>query len=204
MRGPRTLRAGPQPGAKLAEERRQPLDVHFAVEAREGLRNDQPVLQRIAGARRRLGAVAEHPPAPVGSASDVGGVEAQPALAGRRHAAHRGEEVGRSGDRRGGQQALADQRALAIQVAEDAFEQFRALLDAARDLAPFVLRDQQRHAAERPAPLGALALHAIGHAHVANVPVGGRKALFERVLLQGRQRVRGGGASADESRRPGR
>ena len=87
---PDALRARAQARAKLAKERRQPLDVHLAVEARKGLRDDEPVLQRIARARGRLRAVAEHPPAPVRPAADIGGVEAQPAPAGRRDAAHRG------------------------------------------------------------------------------------------------------------------
>src|ERR1700677_4253365 len=55
------LRARAQSGAEFAKERRQPLDIHLAVEARKGLRNDQPILQRIAGARRRLRAIAKHP-----------------------------------------------------------------------------------------------------------------------------------------------
>jgi len=119
---PGALRAVAQAGAKFAEERRQPLDVHLAVKARKGLRNDEAVLERIAGARGRLRAVAEHPPAPVGTAADVGGIEAQPAPAGRRDAAHRGEEIGRAGDGRGGQQALPHQRALAVDIGQDALE----------------------------------------------------------------------------------
>src|ERR1700722_4837833 len=93
----RALRAVAQPGAKFAEEGRQPFDVHLAVEARKGLRKDEPGLQRTARTRGRLRAVAEHPPAPVRPAPDVGGVEAQPAPAGRRDAAQGGEEIRGSG-----------------------------------------------------------------------------------------------------------
>ncbi len=39
-----------------------PLDVHLAIEVGKRLRDDEPVLQRIARAGRRLRAVAEHPP----------------------------------------------------------------------------------------------------------------------------------------------
>ena len=88
-----------------------------------------------------------------------------------------------------GSRPSRDQRARAVDVAQNAFEQFGALLDAARDLAPFGLGDQQRHAAQRPAALGALALDAIGHAHVADAPVGGLEALFERVLVETGERV---------------
>ena len=73
------LAARLQAGAQFGEERRQALDVHVAVDGREGLRDDEPVLERVAGAGRRLRAVAEHPPAAVRPAADVGGVEPQPA-----------------------------------------------------------------------------------------------------------------------------
>ena len=64
-----------QPGAKGLEEGREALDVHFVVEARQGAREHEAVLERIARAGRRLRAVAEHPPASVGAAAEIGGVE---------------------------------------------------------------------------------------------------------------------------------
>ncbi len=48
-------------GAERLEERREPLDVHVAIERREGAREHQPVGQRIAGAGGRLGAIADAP-----------------------------------------------------------------------------------------------------------------------------------------------
>ena len=183
------LAARLEPGAQFAKERREAFDVHLAVEARKRLRDDEAVFQRVARARGRLRAIAQHPPAPVGPAADVGGVEPQPALARRRDAAHRGDEVGRSGQRGGGQHALGDQAALAIDVGEHAFEQFGALGDAVRDLAPFGFGNHQRHAAERPHPLGRLALHAIGHAAIADAPVGGGEALRDLAGFERRERL---------------
>ncbi len=61
------LAAGLHAGAQIAEERGDALDVHLPIEVGKGLRDDEPVLQRVAGAGRRLRAVAEHPPAPVGA-----------------------------------------------------------------------------------------------------------------------------------------
>ena len=48
------------------EERRHALHVGGAVDVGHGAGKREPVLDRIAGARRRLRAVAEHPPAAVG------------------------------------------------------------------------------------------------------------------------------------------
>ena len=48
------------------EERRDALDLQLPIDVGHGARQREPVLQRVARARRRLRAVAEHPPAAVG------------------------------------------------------------------------------------------------------------------------------------------
>ena len=85
------------------EERREPLDLERAIDVGHGAREREAVLQRVAGARRRLRAVAEHPPAPVGRAADVDGVEPQMRAAGRRDADQRPQEFRIAGDDRGRQ-----------------------------------------------------------------------------------------------------
>src|SRR4028118_1087650 len=50
-------------GARGREEGGEPLDRQFAEELREAAAHEQPVLERIAGARGRLGPVADDPPA---------------------------------------------------------------------------------------------------------------------------------------------
>ena len=95
MRGFGALRHGGEAEPEGLEEGRQPLDIHVAVERREGARQDEPVGERIAGARRRLRTVAEDPPAPVRPAPDIGGVEMQEFAARRLHAMQR--DAGNSG-----------------------------------------------------------------------------------------------------------
>ena len=69
----------------------------------------EPVLERVAGAGRRLRAVAEHPPAAVGAAPDIDRVEAQMRAARRRDADQRPQEFRIAGDQRGRQAAVADE-----------------------------------------------------------------------------------------------
>ena len=53
------------------EERRQALHARVAVERGEHTGQDHAVLERVARARRRLGAVAEHPPVTIGRPPDI-------------------------------------------------------------------------------------------------------------------------------------
>src|SRR6201999_1256919 len=69
--------AGAKTVAERFEERRDALDIHRLVERAEDARQHQAFFQRIPRARRRLRAVAEHPPAPVRTAADVGSVDAE-------------------------------------------------------------------------------------------------------------------------------
>ena len=136
--------------AKRLEERRHPFDVHRLVEVGKGPRQHQAVFQRVAGARRRLRAVAQHPPAPVRATADVGGIEMQITPARRFDAAHRAQIFVAAGDRGRGYRAFGDQTTLAIQIAEDNLQQLRALRDAGAQLLPVGLIDDQRQVAQRP------------------------------------------------------
>ena len=60
--------------AQRREETRKVLHLEIAEQVREHARDDEPVLQRIARARGRLGAVRHHPPLPVGRSREVCGV----------------------------------------------------------------------------------------------------------------------------------
>ena len=73
----RALRRRAQAVAQGAEEGRQALDVHRLVGRGKGARQDEPVLQGVAGAGRRLRAVGEHPPAAVRPTPEIGSVDAQ-------------------------------------------------------------------------------------------------------------------------------
>lgn len=173
---------------KCLEERRDARHVHRLVEIGEGAREHQAVLQRIARAGRRLGAIAEHPPAPVGPAADIGGIDRQIASAGRRHAADRAQIFGAAGNGGGRQRAFGHQPAFAIDVPQHQLQKLGALLDAGAELLPVGLVDQERQMAERPGPVGTVAGRAVGDAGLAQVAVGHAKAAFD---LVGRQRAEG-------------
>ncbi len=89
-----------QLGLERLEERRDALDPKLAVDVRHGARQREPVLQRKARAGRRLGAVAEHPPAAVRRAADVDAVKAQMRSAGRLDADQRAKKFRIAGDQR--------------------------------------------------------------------------------------------------------
>ncbi|MCY1346301.1 hypothetical protein D9M69_323840 [compost metagenome] len=90
-----------------AEVAGQVLHAQVAVQLGEGARDDLPVLQRVAGAGRRLGAVGEHLPAAVDVTGEVHRVAVQEHPADRLHALARPEEVGMAEHQLAGQQALA-------------------------------------------------------------------------------------------------
>ena len=200
MRGSSRSALARRPVAKRLEERRDALDIHRLVERGEGARQHQTIFQRIARARRRLRAIAEHPPAPVGPAADIGGIEIEIAAARRLDAAHRAQIFVAAGDRRGRDRALGNQPAFAVEVAQHQFEQLRALGDAGGQLLPVGLVDDQRQMAQRPEPVGGLAGRAIGDAGFAQMPVGGGEAPLDLARRQRRKGIEK--AAPDRARRP--
>ena len=64
-----------QGGAHVLEEAGQPLDMHVAQEVGQRARQGEAVLHRVAHAGGSLGAVAQDPPAPVGGAAEIGGID---------------------------------------------------------------------------------------------------------------------------------
>ena len=142
--------AGAKRVAERLEERRYALDIHRLVEPRKGPRQHQAVFQRIARARRRLGAVAQDPPPAIRTAPDIGGIEVEVAPARRLDAADGAQIFAAAGNGRGRNGALSDQAALAIEIAEQQFEQLGALRDAGRQLPPVGIVDEQRQMAEWP------------------------------------------------------
>ena len=194
--------AGAQAVAERLEERRHALDIHRLVEIGKGARQHQAIFQRVARARRRLGAVVQHPPAPVGAAADIGGIEVQIAPARRLDAANRAQIFVAAGNRGRRHRAIGDQPALAVEIAQHHFEQLRALRDARGQLLPVGLVDDQRQMAERPQPVGGVAGRAIGDAGLAQMPVGGGEAPLDIGRRQARQRHRKTGSRPRAARRP--
>jgi len=113
-------------------------------------RDDQPVFQRIAQARRRFGALRHHGPFACGRARQVHRHNLQILAARRRKALHRAQIAGVAVHQRGRQQPALQQRLLAVAIGHDGVEQLRALRHAALDHRPFVFVDQKRQQVERP------------------------------------------------------
>ena len=116
-----------QLGLQSLEERRDALDPRRAIDIGNGARQCEPVLDRVAGAGRRLGAIVKHPPASVGAAPDIDRIEAQMRAAGRLDADQRPQEFRIAGNQRRGQAAVARQRARPVGIRQHRFEQFGAL-----------------------------------------------------------------------------
>ncbi len=92
--------------AEAAEEAGEPMDMHLAIDVGERARRGDAVFQRKAGARRRLRAVAQHPPFAVRAAPELEGAEMQEMPAGGFHAGHGPQEFRARRDQAGRQQAL--------------------------------------------------------------------------------------------------
>ena len=158
---------------KGLEERRQPLDAQRAIDVRHRARERDAVLQGVAGAGGRLGAIAEHPPSPFRRTADVDGVETQIRAARRRGADHRTQEFRIACDHRRRQPSVADEFGRTVDVLEDRFEQLGALNDPGLERLPFLGVDQQRNVAQQPRANGArrILVDPIEHAGIAQVAV---------------------------------
>ncbi len=132
--------------------------------------SDDPVLERVAGAGRRLGAVGQHPHRAVGRAGEVRGVQVEVPAAGHGQAVTRPQEarVGEDEGRR--QQPVAQQALPAVEVGEDQVEEARALRQAGLEFSPRSGADQQRHEVELPRPVHAarVAVDVVGDAVLAD------------------------------------
>jgi len=175
--------------AKGAEEAGEAVDVVLGVEVGVDARGRDPVLQCEAGARGRLGAVAEHPPGAVGAAADFEGNEVQVVAAARRHPDHRPQPFAAAGDQAGRQVAVGDQAVRAVEVGDQRLEQVGALDQAAGDAGGFLLLDQDRNVGQRPGALAGArgAVLAEEHAGVAQVLVAAGEASAELVGVEPRQ-----------------
>ncbi len=177
--------------AEAAEEAGEPMDIHLAIDVRQCARGGDAVLQRKAGAGRRLGAVAQHPPFAVGPAAELEGAEMQEMPAGRLHADQRSQELRAGGDQARRQQAVGDQAVFAVDVGDDRLEQFGALHQPGGDRLPFALIDQQRYMSKRPGALGGtnLVVDAVIDAGIAQILIGAGKAARQLLRPQCVERI---------------
>ncbi len=137
---------------KITKERRELLDLELAERVREGSRERHAVLERVAGARRTARAIGEHPPAAVGAACEICGVDVHEHAAGRRDVLRRPEKAALAEDERGRDEAVREQLLRAVEIREHRVEQARALRDGRRDRSPLVRREDERQEIELPRP----------------------------------------------------
>ncbi len=175
---PRIIRAAGrlfQRQPQRAEERRQPVHLRIAIQARDHPLDHGPVLQRVAGARRRLGAIGHHDRTAVGVAPDVGGVGEQLLSAGQPDPVRRAQEAVGSEHELGRQQLLGQQLPRTVEVLEDHAQQLRAFDHTALDRLPFAAADQRRHRIQLPAGgrvvvVAAVAVDVVGDAVLLQQP----------------------------------
>ncbi len=134
-------------------------------------RDGQPVLERVAQAGRRLRALRDHAPRPVGPAAEVERDDVQAHVARHVHAGHRPEVAGVPLDQRLRHEAAFDQRARAVDVGGDRVEQRGALRDAGLDAAPLRVVDDEGQQVERPrARRTGVRVHRVRHPVLLDLP----------------------------------
>ncbi len=169
-----------------AEKAREPAHVALREHLGQGLRRHDAILERVARARRRLRAVAEHPPAPVRRAREVERDEVQVQVVAHADARARPQELRIAEHEPRRQHLVLEHALLAVEIDEQRIQEARALDHADLDRGPFVGIHQQREQVEMPRP-AAFALCDERHA------VLGQEAL--RLVLSG---ARGVGAHRGE------
>ena len=160
---------------------RDVLDAEITVERRKGTRHHQPVFQRITGARRRLCAIRHHPPATVGGAHQISRINMQMYAAGHLHTVGGPQKPALTKDQRRRYETVLEQRLLAIQIAEHAVKQSRALHDARFERLPFFGRDDQRQDVEIPRPVvpHRVSVNVVSHTAVADATFGGKQTFTD-------------------------
>ncbi len=136
-------RDGREARAQVLEEEREPVHVRVAVEAREHAAHHDPVLERVAGPRRRLRAIREHPHAAVGSARDVRGIQDERVGTGGAQRMTGAKEPPVSVHELERQEALLDQVLRPVDVAQDQVQELGTLHEPPLDLAPLVALAQE-------------------------------------------------------------
>ena len=169
---------------QVGKEGREAPRVHRAQQVAGGARESEPVFERIAHAHGRAHPIGQHAPFAARPAPDVGGVEMEKMAARRGGAGHHAPIMRAAGDDAGRQLAIAHQRLGGIDVADDPFQQVRALDQAGFDMPPFGRADQQREGPERPGAFLFVAGQAEGEAKVRRLArdmVGKRRGIALRL-----------------------
>ncbi|MNZ75097.1 hypothetical protein D3C78_935680 [compost metagenome] len=124
-----------------SEEPGQVLHLQITVQLGKGPGHNRAVFQRIPGSRRRLGTIRRHPPAAIGCARQIHGIQMQKGSVRRTDALTGPKEVVVTEHQFGGQQAFGNQPLRTVKVSQYGIEQTRPLRDAGRQLLPFIGSD---------------------------------------------------------------
>jgi hypothetical protein len=156
--------------AQAGEEIGQTAHLVVGQQRVGGARHGEPVLQRVADARRQAHLVVQHAPLSRRPARKVGGVDVDEVPAFGPLPQHAAREVRAAGDDRGGQMPLGDDALGAVDVSGEMLEQVRALHQPALDVRPLTGADDQRQRRDRPSALRLVTGDAEGEAEVVDVP----------------------------------
>ncbi len=134
------------------------------------LRDDEPVFQQVAQARRRLQALRQHPPAALRAARQVECGHMHEDAAGRHQSVHGPQVLRMRKHQRGRQHGLAQQCLRAVDVGQRGVEQPCALRHPGLDGGPLVRGHDERQQLQRPGVRGvaAFGVHVVGRAVFAH------------------------------------
>ena len=135
---------------KRPEETREQLDPLFAEGVGEQPRDDEAILQRVAGARRRLHPRADHAPSPIGAPPEIEGHQVEKRALRRPDAVTRAQKPRMRQDERCRHEAFHQQPLRSVEIGGNRVQQSGALAQAAGQQFPVVGGDDERQHVEAP------------------------------------------------------
>ena len=164
-----------------AEEGGEAQYVRATEQVRQDVGDDGAVLDRVAAARRRLGAIGQHPPLAVRRTRQIDGHHMQIAVGGNPHSYQWAKEGRVRVEKCSRKMALRHQILGPVKILEQQAEQLGALDDARFDESPLLGRNQQRKDIDLPGSIGSkrIAVNVVRDSVLANPALGPRPAASE-------------------------
>ena len=181
----------PQRVAQGREKAGDPLGVQIAKQTRKDARDDQPVFDRIACTRGRLGAIGDRPPLAVGGTGQIDRIRKERHAAGQLGAACSALKSAVAQHQRGGNAAVGQQGLRPVNIGQQRVHQAGALRDTGFDLRPLMGRDDHRQPVERPGSRLAfrVGVDVVGQAAVADLALDRSGALANPLGLGVSQQI---------------
>ena len=167
--------------AERLEEAGEPLDLRIAKDAGQGASHDDAVLERVAGARRRLRPVAEHPPLVVRRPRQVEGDEVQPGVGWQVDAVQRAQKISIAEDQGRRQPTVRQQILRPVEVGDHGIQESRPLDQSRFEIAPLLGADEKWDWVHPPRMrvVARLVVDVVGRAVLADKPLRGVPAGFD-------------------------